>query len=97
MFLSRGIEGYDLAYASQREDENRRTLRRARYLRARFGSEQGLASHPIPPRPRRMRETTYWRYVDDLLKIERRLEAQFDMFSSRYEGRFIRSEPVGRS
>ena len=59
---------YRLAYASQRETEYDRALRRARKLYLRLGGDP--ADDEYPDKPKRMRWTTYNLLMDKLLAAE---------------------------
>jgi hypothetical protein len=82
-FLSRGSGGYDLPYASQREDQCGRAHRRGRRIRRRLGSPHTAARSPFPQKPPRMRRKTYARYWHQLQDIETLLDQQFDAFAAR--------------
>src|SRR3954452_11283646 len=58
-----------LSYASQREREVDRALRRANRLRARLGGEPGISA-PIPRRPKYMHARTYSRLADEIFDLE---------------------------
>jgi hypothetical protein len=53
----------DLRYESERENRQMRLLSKAQKIRARLGRSASLME-PFPPKPRKMRWTTYWRYAD---------------------------------
>ncbi len=58
-----------LTYASRRERESDRLMRRANTLRRRLGGPPG-AAHDIAPRPKHMRRTTYERIVEAIRELE---------------------------
>jgi hypothetical protein len=82
-FLSRGPGGYQLAYASQREDEYGRAHRRGRRIRRRLGGVHTDARSPVPEKPPRMRQATYARLQRQLWDIETILDKQLDEFEAR--------------
>jgi hypothetical protein len=58
-----------LSYASQRERDHHRALRRARRLRERLG-ENAETGAQIPPRPKRMDRRTYDRLAHEIEELE---------------------------
>ncbi len=61
---------HDLIYASTREDVVSRALRRAERLRRKPGSSEVGRWRAMPPRPPRMRWTTYERIIDQIVEAE---------------------------
>ena len=64
---------YRLAYASQSEDAQRRSMRRASKTRQRLGGNAGIAS-PLPPKPKGMWRRTYERLREQALDAEERAD-----------------------
>jgi hypothetical protein len=64
---------YRLAYASQSEDAQRRSMRRATKIRQRLSGNAGTAS-PLPPKPKGMWRRTYERLREQALKAEERAD-----------------------
>jgi hypothetical protein len=58
-----------LAYQSQNENKWRRAIRRANKIRLRLGDE-GNNFLSIPPRPKGMHHTTYYRLTEEFYKAE---------------------------
>ena len=73
-FMSRGLGGHNLGYASQRESEIQRLHRRADRLRCRLQSEH---RRDLPPKPARMRWKTYERLTHQLRTTELKIEEMF--------------------
>lgn len=59
-----------LTYLSQNESEFDRMLRKAQKIRDRLGGT-GSILDPIPPRPKGMHFSTYWRLLEGNRKVER--------------------------
>jgi hypothetical protein len=83
-FVSRGPGGYDLAYASQRENKYDRAHRRGRRIRRKLGSPHSAAHNPVPPKPPRMRRSTYARLRYKLQYIEMLLDEQIEALAARW-------------
>jgi hypothetical protein len=64
---------YRLAYASQSEDAQRRSMRRASKIRQRLGGNAGTAS-PLPPKPKGMWRRTYERVREQAFDAEERAD-----------------------
>src|SRR5580700_895051 len=62
-----------LAYASQSEDAQRRSMRRATKIRQRLGGNAGTAS-PLPPKPKGMWQRTYERLREQAFDAEERAD-----------------------
>ena len=77
-FLSRGPGGHDVVYASQRESELQRSHRRANRLLRKLQGGRFQGSHQsLPPKPARMRQTTYTQLIHELRQTERRIDKLF--------------------
>jgi hypothetical protein len=63
-----------LAYASQSEDAQRRSMRRAYKIRQRLGDNAGTASPLPPPKPKGMWRRTYERLREQALDAEKRAD-----------------------
>ena len=69
LFLCRRC--YNLAYESENEDRITRALGQIRKVRRRMGAaEDDWVFAPLPPRPRRMRRTTYERLAEKAARTE---------------------------
>ena len=64
---------YRLAYASQSEDAQRRSMRRANKIRQRLGGNAGTAS-PLPPKPKGVWQRTYERLREQAFDAEERAD-----------------------
>jgi len=64
---------YRLAHASQSEDAQRRSMRRATKIRQRLGGNAGIASS-LPPKPKGMWRRTYERLCEQALDAEERAD-----------------------
>ena len=64
---------YRLAHASQSEDVQRRSMRRAYKIRRRLGGSAGTAS-PLPSKPKGMWRRTYVRLCEQALDAEERAD-----------------------
>jgi hypothetical protein len=64
---------YRLSHASQSEDAQRRSMRRASKIRQRLGGNAGTAS-PLPPKPKGMWRRTYERLREQALDAEERAD-----------------------
>jgi hypothetical protein len=64
---------YRLSHASQSEDAQRRSMRRASKIRQRLGGNAGRAS-PFPPKPKGMWRRTYERLREQALDAEERAD-----------------------
>jgi hypothetical protein len=61
----------NLSYTSQHERELYRSIRKAHRLRERLG-DRGSVVNGIPPKPKGMHRTTYWRLCYRLLSSSQR-------------------------
>ena len=64
---------YRLSHASQSEDAQRRSMRRASKIRQRLGGNAGTAS-PLPPKPKGMWRRTYERLHEQAFDAEERAD-----------------------
>jgi hypothetical protein len=64
---------YRLAHASQSEDAQRRSMRRANKIRQRLGGNAGTES-PLPPKPEGMWRRTYERLGEQAFDAEERAD-----------------------
>ena len=71
-----------LAYASQSEDAQRRSMRRATKIRQRLGGNAGTAS-PLPPKPKGMWRRTYERLREQAFDAEERADEALAPFVAR--------------
>jgi hypothetical protein len=91
LFLARGAHRFrcrcclDLAYASQRESDVERAIRRVRKLRGRIGEDDLMRPTPFIEKPRRMWSRTYHGVIAEIVTEERILESMLDAAIARFE------------